>query len=136
MSAAVPGVSERERELRRQRTQRWRDRHPERSRASTQKWRDANKEERFWSRLFKQYGLTKEAFDEMYFRQGGLCAIPGCGGKYGRNGRTLDVDHNHTTGAVRGLLCCQCNLLLGHCGERPEILEAAAVWLREKNGLR
>jgi hypothetical protein len=59
--------------------------------------------------------------------QSGLCAI--CGRVPG--GRGLHVDHNHSTGAVRALLCGNCNLLIGHAGECPDILRRAAAYLKE-----
>lgn len=59
--------------------------------------------------LKKRYGVTAEQFERMVNEQGGACAI--CGTIPTR--RRLDVDHNHETGQVRGLLCMQCNTALG-----------------------
>lgn len=53
----------------------------------------------------KQLGLTIEDYDRMLAEQGGVCAI--CGNP--PKARRLDVDHDHRTGAVRGLLCHRCN---------------------------
>ena len=58
--------------------------------------------------LRRAFGLTLEEYDAMLKKQRGKCAI--CGGKEWRN---LAVDHNHETGAVRGLLCSVCNKNLG-----------------------
>ncbi len=60
-----------------------------------------------WYR-FKLYGITKEKYKEMYQKQNGKCLI--CF----RTKDVLCVDHNHSTGKIRGLLCKPCNSLLGH----------------------
>lgn len=63
----------------------------------------------------KKYGLIPSDFDKMMELQKGLCAI--CGkpsiakNQYGM--RLLDIDHNHNTGQVRGLLCTKCNTAIG-----------------------
>lgn len=56
------------------------------------------------------YGITVEDYKRMLGEQGGVCAI--CG-EPPSPGRHLDVDHCHTSGAVRGLLCRSCNAGLG-----------------------
>jgi hypothetical protein len=43
--------------------------------------------------------------------QEGVCAI--CGG-INKDGRRLFIDHDHSTGKVRGLLCTKCNFGVGH----------------------
>lgn len=60
-------------------------------------------------RLKHYYGITSIQFYTILKQQSYKCAI--CGKKI--NERSANVDHNHTTGAVRGLLCTQCNLNLG-----------------------
>jgi Recombination endonuclease VII len=52
------------------------------------------------------YGLTEETYNALLERQNGTCAI--CGKK-----AKLNIDHDHVTGQVRGLLCHGCNALLG-----------------------
>lgn len=61
--------------------------------------------------------------------QGGKCAI--CGGEPGgRWKRQFHVDHNHTTGAIRKLLCHGCNAGIGNFGEDPARLLAAIAYLQ------
>lgn len=55
----------------------------------------------------KRYGLTPEQYDEILEAQGGGCAV--CGATEQRSGRRLNVDHDHKTGRVRGILCNRCN---------------------------
>lgn len=80
---------------------------------------------RAWG-LSNYYGLTSAEYLEMYDAQDGKCAI--CG--YSQDGKWLAVDHCHETGAVRGLLCNDCNLMLGNSGDRPDVLESGAEYLR------
>ena len=82
--------------------------------------------------LKSQFGITPEEYDAILLTQGGGCFI--ChrkDGGYVRNGRIarLAVDHDHETGMVRGILCKQCNQLLGMANDDPEILRAAIVYL-------
>jgi radical SAM superfamily enzyme with C-terminal helix-hairpin-helix motif len=53
----------------------------------------------------KAYGLTIEAYEAILAWQGGVCGI--C--RKPPSSRRLAVDHDHVTGAVRGLLCHACN---------------------------
>jgi hypothetical protein len=65
--------------------------------------------------LQRRYGITQEDFETMLAAQGGGCQI--CGKRPGltKAGRTyIHVDHCHTTGKVRGLLCPRCNTLVGY----------------------
>ncbi len=66
------------------------------------------------------YGLTQEEFDNRSAGQGGACAL-GCG-------REIKcVDHDHATGAVRGLVCRPCNTALGALGDNETgVLRALA----------
>lgn len=77
-------------------------------------------------RLKIYYGLTLERFDEMVVEQDGACAICGEVPEY-----VLNVDHDHSTGAVRGLLCRPCNLGIGHLREDPRILRSSLAYLRK-----
>lgn len=56
--------------------------------------------------LSQRYGMTPAEFEERVKSQGGLCAI--C-----RRKAAVQVDHDHETGIVRGVLCLHCNAALG-----------------------
>jgi hypothetical protein len=69
----------------------------------------------------RRYRLTPHDFAQMLDASIG-CEI--CG-----SDADLFVDHNHATGEVRGLLCTNCNFVLGHAQENPDRLLAAAAYL-------
>lgn len=70
----------------------------------------------------------------MFEKQGGLCAI--CDKpetkKHSRTNSLmpLSVDHCHETLAVRGLLCSQCNFMIGLANDNPETLQRAINYLQ------
>lgn len=86
-------------------------------------------EQRRDSKLKNLYGIGVENYDFLYERQQGLCAI--CKKPEKVEGRRLAVDHNHSTGQVRGLLCTTCNQGLGNFYDDPELLESAIVFLQQ-----
>ena len=68
------------------------------------------------ARYRKSFGIEVEQYDQMLQAQGGCCAL--CKTQeysHKRNGRFVRfaVDHCHTTGRIRGLLCWRCNLAIG-----------------------
>lgn len=92
--------------------------------------RRAAENKRWWLKL---YGLTPEQHAEMMKAQDGVCAICRQPERYidARTGepRRLSVDHCHSTGTVRGLLCGHCNRALGQFEDDPERLTRAADYL-------
>ena len=79
--------------------------------------------------LMRNYGITIEEYDNMFAAQNGICAI--CGKP--QNGKRLFVDHNHETDKVRGLLCQNCNIALGHMGDDAQLLIKAIDYLMKDN---
>jgi endogenous inhibitor of DNA gyrase (YacG/DUF329 family) len=82
------------------------------------------------SRRRRDYGIEPEQYEALLVAQNSVCAI--C--KNNRSARPLGVDHNHTTGAVRGLLCGPCNAGLGLFGDNPGWLLAAVSYLGAADG--
>ncbi len=76
------------------------------------------------SRLKLKYGLDEAAWDAMLIAQAGRCAI--CTDPMLRP----QVDHCHTTGDVRGLLCRGCNQGIGLLRDDPVRLQAAVLYLK------
>ena len=77
--------------------------------------------------LRRTYGIGQEQYDQMFRSQDGKCAI--CLTHQDNFKKKLSVDHNHLTGAVRGLLCFGCNSLLGCARDSRKILESADTYL-------
>ena len=77
-----------------------------------------------------QYGISIEQVNDMRDEQGGCCAI--CSTPLTNWGHRSGphIDHCHTTGKVRGLLCASCNLGLGKFRDSTDILERAVSYLR------
>ena len=80
------------------------------------------------SHLKRKYGLTLEAFDELLASQGGGCAI--CGKPDVDN-----VDHDHTTGQVRGILCLNCNIAIGQLEDDEDRLARRTAYLARDDEL-
>jgi hypothetical protein len=81
--------------------------------------------------LKKLYGISMEEYNNMVSIQNNLCAI--CGSPEPHEGASLAVDHSHSTGKIRELLCSHCNLLLGHAKDSIETLENAIKYLLQHN---
>lgn len=79
------------------------------------------------SKLRRAYGISLGDYKVMLEAQGGRCAI--CKGTEGANGKLMAVDHCHTSGKVRGILCSHCNRGLGFFKDNIESLKAAIKYL-------
>lgn len=77
--------------------------------------------------LRRNYGITREDYDAMVESQNGTCYV--CHQDNGE--RRLHVDHNHTTGEVRKLLCSPCNTALGMSKENKNILQKLIDYINE-----
>ena len=86
----------------------------------------------------RNYGLTLQEVTAMFEQQRGLCAC--CGNpersivrKTGEI-KMLHIDHDHTTGKIRGLLCQDCNMALGHMLDSSERIQLLLDYAR-RHGL-
>lgn len=75
-------------------------------------------------RLTTTFGMSITEYETLVMSQDGRCAV--CKDS---TERKLFVDHDHTTGTVRGLLCTRCNTGLGMMRDNPHILYMAIVYL-------
>lgn len=142
-------MTDRQSQIARAASARYRERHPERVRAyeaqyradnrdvvieRTKRWRLANPETYRTGKLrqrLKRFGLTLEQFNALVEQQGGVCAICKNPEMWNRKDvKRLSVDHCHATGRVRGLLCNRCNRAIGLLGDNDRLCVAAAEYLR------
>lgn len=89
------------------------------------------------SKLYQKYGIRLAEYNALLEKQGGVCAICGQpetkmqarakGGE--KTVDSLQVDHDHVTGKVRGLLCWRCNVSIVKLLEDRELFKAAAKYL-------
>jgi len=76
----------------------------------------------------KLYGLESGEYNRLFKQQGGRCKV--CTSHQSELRQSLCVDHDHTTGEVRGLLCNSCNRGIGYFQDSPEILRSAIDYLK------
>jgi hypothetical protein len=77
-------------------------------------------------RVKKLYGLSLDQVEAIKHQQNNKCAI--CEDELSSTHET-QIDHCHHTGKVRGLLCINCNWLLGKSRDNPDLLRSAANYL-------
>ena len=77
--------------------------------------------------LKRYYNITLDQYNVLFNKQNGCCAI--CGIHQNNLKRKLHVDHNHESGEIRGLLCINCNLALGHVNDNINTLSKMISYL-------
>lgn len=105
----------------------WRAANPERVNATRRAWHHANPDSVKRTRLKMAYGITPEQYDEMLVAQEHRCAVCRTDTPTGKG--MWFIDHCHTTGKVRGVLCSFCNSMLGYARDNPSILAAGGAYL-------
>jgi hypothetical protein len=73
----------------------------------------------------QKYGIGADEVDELIRQQGGSCAV--C-----RKREAKQVDHDHETGAVRGIVCLLCNAAMGAFRDDPNLIRRAIAYVRER----
>ena len=112
-----------------------RQNNPEKVKAAQKRYHDSHREQikKYYERTkeiklqtfrLKTYGLTNKRYQELLLKQNNLCAI--C-----LENKPLEIDHDHATKIVRGLLCQECNLGLGKFKDSTTILKKAIYYLCE-----
>ena len=116
--------------------QRYRDNHPERDRQqrreANKRWRLKNLDKvalyRYFHNLFRKYKVTREFYETLLVAQDYKCKICGKLHEWTKYGK-LNVDHDHETGEIRGLLCNECNRGLGQFKDSIELFWKAIDYL-------
>jgi len=113
-------------------TRNWRKAHPDRQKKACDRWKAENPEKlqaymdrtkryRTLSARARKYGMTVGELLAFMAARNGVCEACGGVGEH--------IDHEHATGAVRGLLCARCNHVLGHSKEDIDRLIGVAAYL-------
>jgi ribosomal protein L37AE/L43A len=82
------------------------------------------------SKMRERYGITIEDYFSMLGNQNQKCAICLSEDTKRKSTEFFCIDHCHSTGAVRGLLCYQCNIGLGAFSDNEEVLKRAIEYLK------
>ena len=136
-------------EKKRNRSRVWAQTNPDSNRKRVREWAASNPDkltayaeankERISKRsreyaLNKLYGLSVADYDELFSQQHGQCAICGSTGTK-KVHAFLFVDHDHSTGAIRGLLCNSCNRAIGLLKDNADTLRKAADYIDRSKSL-
>ena len=89
------------------------------------------KEKTRWSRIKREYGITKEDFYNILNENNHKCKICTCE----INELNSHIDHCHVTGKVRGVLCQKCNQAIGLLREDTAIMERAIKYVKENHDI-
>jgi hypothetical protein len=81
-----------------------------------------------YSVMKKYYGISKEQYNSILLSQDFNCKL--CGNKLDLNKKT-HIDHCHRTNSIRGILCHNCNVGIGHLQHDPELLRKAALYCEQ-----
>lgn len=104
-------------------------------RAHARNWRRNNPEKEALHQkraiLKRKYNITIDGYNELLINQGGMCAI--CGTRTPGGSGGFCIDHDHGGGKVRGLLCTNCNLGIGHLQDSEYIIESALNYIKYHN---
>ena len=90
-------------------------------------YKDKGKRDAHYKRKF---GISLAEYNRMLEEQNGVCAV--CKGEEPKRYKNIAVDHNHTTGEVRGLLCSSCNRALGLLQDNELIIEELLKYKKER----
>lgn len=111
------------RECKNAKSRRWSKENREKAIAAKRSWRKANPHRLAAQKRKRVYGITDEQYQAMHDAHEGKCAICGSSKPW------LNIDHDHVTGRVRGLLCKQCNWAIGLMKDDPQRLKRASEYL-------
>lgn len=120
-------VSQRRKELRLQNPEKYREQAKTTRRKNLLHYRKKGREAS-WLRA-GIVGMTYEIYEQMLEEQNHKCAV--CLTDQSLLKKNLGVDHNHSTGEPRGLLCDACNRAIGYLKESKHLFNAAVQYLEK-----
>lgn len=103
----------------------------EKKNAYSNTYNKANKDKNKAYKLKKTYNLTIDQHNQLFESQSGCCFI--CNTHQSEFKNALNVDHDHDTGKVRGLLCHHCNTGIGLLNDNVSAIEDARRYLTRHN---
>ena len=114
-----------------------RAKNPDYFRKYAREWYNLHPQAARRDKVLRKYGITLEQYNSLLAKQGGICAI--CG-KAPREDGYLSIDHDHACCAgqkscgkcIRGLLCANCNSILGLANDKHKTLDQASQYLKTK----
>lgn len=80
------------------------------------------------------YGITLEDYGKLLAEQEGKCKLCGTETPGNKRCKNFNVDHDHQTGEIRGLLCGPCNLIVGYVEKSPELVIKILAYLKSSKG--
>ncbi len=107
---------------------RWRRANKKQEKERHKDWYQKNRNHVRNKRFQLKYGLTLDQVEHMFVQQNGKCSI--CEESF-ENPRHMHVDHDHSSGTIRELLCSNCNIVLGQSQENIQILLKAISYLEK-----
>lgn len=94
------------------------------------RWQKNNPEKKRVSVIKSLYGITEDEYREFLDETMGVCPI--CKEEFDDDlGNMACIDHNHKTGGVRGIICRNCNLMLGRLKDDVGLLLNAITYLKK-----
>jgi hypothetical protein len=82
-------------------------------------------------KLYRNQNILETDVEDLWDFQGGICPI--CNQNIFKEGTGMErpcVDHDHATGAIRGIIHSRCNIMLGYAQDSIETLETAIRYLK------
>ena len=109
----------------------WKTANPQKRKDVANKYAKRNPKKLRNNSLKSQYGITLEEFNDKMSLQQHKCVI--CGNEF-KNTKDAHMDHCHTSGKIRDILCKGCNIGLGHFKESiPTLLSAVQYLIKHQS---
>lgn len=105
----------------------WAKKNPAKIAEQNKRWRKNDPSRARDHHLKTNYGAPLGTYDKLFHEQRGRCAI--CLSNKPSGKGTFHLDHSHSTGKIRGLLCHHCNCALGHLSEDLTLFRNAVSYL-------